>query len=70
MIQPTERDEVKVCSRCGVWIEGQAIGVEMPFECENGVLYWECPHCGFRWHRWPLGTYYRGRAGRYVDFHS
>lgn len=41
------------------------IGVEVP-TVYDGVLYWKCPDCGGRWHRWPEGSPYRQRAERYV----
>lgn len=30
------------------------------------VLYWECKHCGGRWHKWPEGHPHRARAAAYV----
>ena len=32
----------------------------------DGILFWSCPFCGGRWHRWSEG-YYRQRAQPYVD---
>ncbi len=33
----------------------------------DGVLYWQCPDCGGRWHRWPPGDRLHGRAEQYVN---
>jgi hypothetical protein len=32
----------------------------------DGGLYFMCPDCGFKWHRWPEGHYLRARAEPYV----
>lgn len=32
----------------------------------DGVLYWQCPDCGHRWHRFPVGDYRRAAAEPYV----
>lgn len=32
----------------------------------DGVLYWSCPQCGGKWHRWPVGDRLRARAARFV----
>ena len=41
------------------------IGVEIR-GVYDGVLYYECPDCGGRWHRFPVGHYLRERAEAYV----
>lgn len=43
----------------------RVIGVQVRGEYD-GVLYWSCPDCGGRWHRFPVGDYRRGRAEGYV----
>lgn len=42
----------------GPWAEGdpprywyRTIGVELP-GVYDGILFWQCPDCGYRWHRW------------------
>jgi predicted RNA-binding Zn-ribbon protein involved in translation (DUF1610 family) len=32
----------------------------------DGVLYWQCPDCGHKWHRWPEGHHLRRKAEYYV----
>lgn len=32
----------------------------------DGVLLWQCPDCGGRWHRWPEGHELRRRAEQYM----
>lgn len=32
----------------------------------DGILYWSCPMCGHRWHRFPTGHHLRARAERFV----
>jgi hypothetical protein len=39
----------------------RTIGVEVR-GVYDGVLLWQCPDCGGRWHRWPEGHYLRDRA--------
>lgn len=41
------------------------IGVEIT-GAYDGCLYWACPDCGGRWHRWPEGHYLHERAEPYV----
>lgn len=41
------------------------IGVEVQ-GIYDGILYWQCPDCGGRWHRFPEGDPLRERAERYV----
>lgn len=33
----------------------------------DGVLYWSCPECGGKWHRWPEGSIRREAAESYVN---
>lgn len=33
----------------------------------DGALYWECPECCWRWHRWPEGDWRHGRAVPFVE---
>lgn len=42
------------------------IGVEVR-GAYDGSLFYQCPDCGGRWHRWPEGTYQHERAKEYVD---
>ncbi|MPZ66207.1 MAG: hypothetical protein GEU83_12060 [Pseudonocardiaceae bacterium] len=43
----------------------RTLGVEIP-GVYDGVLYWRCPDCGGRWHRFPPGHHLRQRAEPYV----
>ena len=42
------------------------IGHEIP-SVYDGVLYWSCPDCLHRWHRWPEGTRMHTAAAPWVD---
>lgn len=44
----------------------RTIGVEIS-GVYDGVLFWQCPDCGGRWHRWPEGSAYRDRAERFME---
>ncbi len=33
----------------------------------DGGLFFECPDCGGRWHRWPVGDRLRDAAVPYVE---
>lgn len=33
----------------------------------DGVLFWGCPRCGGRWHRWEEGTRQHTAAQPYID---
>lgn len=44
----------------------RVIGVEIP-GVYDGVLYWLCPACSHRWHRFPVGHALRVQAERYVE---
>lgn len=33
----------------------------------DGGLFFSCPDCGGRWHRWPEGHHLRERAEQYVN---
>lgn len=44
----------------------RVIGVEIP-GVYDGCLYWQCPDCGHRWHRWPEGNPLRQAAEDYVS---
>lgn len=60
-----------VCPSCGEDLEYQVskstysrkIGVEI-WGMYDGVLFWQCPLCDHRWHRWPEGHPLRERAGK------
>lgn len=41
------------------------IGVEVP-GVYDGILYWICPDCPGKWHRWPEGHHLRTRAEVYM----
>ena len=44
----------------------RAIGVEVP-GTYDGILYWQCPDCGHRWHRWPVHSPMQYAAQPYID---
>ena len=44
----------------------RTLSVEIPSLYDGGLFY-ECPDCGGRWHRWSEGTYQYDRAVPYVD---
>ncbi len=44
----------------------RTIGVEV-HGLYDGVLFWQCPECRGRWHRWPEGSHLRDRAEPYVE---
>lgn len=62
------------CPRCGFDLfyteDGQqyshAIGVEIPV-IYDGVLFWQCPACDGRWHRFPPTDRLYQRAEDYVN---
>lgn len=39
--------------------------VEIPGEYD-GALFFQCPDCHGRWHRWPIGSDLHKRAEKYV----
>ena len=41
------------------------VGVELQ-GVYDGVIWWECPDCGGRWHRWPEGDWRWRHAVPYV----
>jgi len=41
------------------------IGIEVS-RIYDGVLYWMCPDCKHKWHRWPEGDPRREAASAYV----
>lgn len=51
-------------------VDGQqyshAISVEVRGVYDGG-LFWMCPKCKGRWHRWPVGHPLWARAERYID---
>lgn len=54
------------CPYCGPSFPDAAIGVEIR-GAYDGVLYWQCGHCGYAFHRWPEGSPLRERAQHYID---
>lgn len=50
------------CPRCSFV---HIVGIEVP-GVYDGILYWGCPACNFRWHHWPDGHYLRPRAEPHV----
>jgi hypothetical protein len=44
---------------------GRKIGIEVQ-GVYDGVLYWQCPDCGGKWHRWD-NPEMRQRAERFVN---
>jgi hypothetical protein len=43
----------------------RTIGVEIR-GVYDGVLFWLCPDCNFKWHRFDKRSPYRARAEKYV----
>lgn len=65
--------EKELCPLCGAdfayGATGQCsrkIGVEIR-GVYDGVLFWQCPDCGGRWHRFPATHPLYERAARYID---
>ena len=62
------------CPRCRAQLEYQqgdhllshVVGVNIP-GVYDGVLFWQCPFCGGRWHRWERGTRQYQAAEEYVN---
>jgi uncharacterized protein with PIN domain len=62
------------CPHCGAdltdvrddWSGYRTILVEIRGVYDGG-LFWMCPDCEGRWHRWPVGHYLRARAERYIQ---
>lgn len=50
----------------GVTHYSRMLGIEIR-GVYDGVLYWTCPECGVRWHRWPEGSMQYNAAKEYVD---
>lgn len=44
----------------------KTIGVEI-YGLYDGVLFWMCPFCEGKWHRWPEGDYRREKAENYFE---
>lgn len=65
--------EPDLCPLCGADLayehDGKTyshlIGVEIP-GLYDGTLFWQCPFCEGRWHKFPEGHHYRKRAEPYV----
>jgi hypothetical protein len=66
------------CPHCGTDLQGdpipgdpdgrhyqRTIGVKLR-GAYDGVLYWQCPDCGGRWHRWAEGDRLRRVAEPWV----
>ena len=51
------------CPACG---STAFAGVEVR-RIYDGVLYWECRRCRWRWHRWPVGSHLRRLAIPFVN---
>jgi len=66
-------DTSSECPHCGTDLAYERDGrtwyrtvlVEIP-QVYDGGLFWLCPYCKGRWHRWPRKHYLRARAHRYV----
>lgn len=59
------------CPHCQIGLANDdgtngVLGVELP-GVYDGVLYWQCPDCGGRWHRWPESHRLHARACEYVE---
>lgn len=69
---------MKVCPHCTSDLQGPPI-LDRPGEnysrtimveirgIYDGGLFFQCPDCCGRWHRWPDGHPLRAKASRYVD---
>lgn len=62
-----------ICPLCGAdFAYGETgqysrqIGVEIQ-GVYHGVLFWQCPDCGSRWHRFAETDPYYERAARYIQ---
>jgi formate dehydrogenase maturation protein FdhE len=56
-------EQSEKCPACG---STHMYGVEVQ-HIYDGVLYWECGRCMWRWHRWPVGSHLRRLAIPFVD---
>lgn len=62
------------CPRCHAQLDyeedgyrlSHIVGVEIR-GVYDGVLFWQCPFCNGRWHRWKPGTRQHARAEEYVS---
>jgi Zn-finger nucleic acid-binding protein len=60
---------VKDCPHCGADLgvnHRWAIGIEIR-GVYDGTLFYQCPSCGGRWHRFPEGDRLRARAEPFVN---
>lgn len=71
------------CPHCGANLDGELIpasgqywggrkhyGREIGIEVRgvyDGVLFWQCPDCEGRWHRFPEDHWLRERAERHIN---
>jgi hypothetical protein len=44
----------------------RTVGVEIP-GVYDGTLYWQCPDCDEKWHKFPEGSRLHRRAAPYVN---
>lgn len=70
-------DSEEHCPHCGLSLKGDPvpgeindygslkIGIEIR-GAYDGILFWQCPSCEERWHRWPEGHYLRKVAEKYA----
>jgi hypothetical protein len=52
------------------WGSGTHYGREIGIEVRgvyDGVLFWQCPDCGGKWHRFPEDHWLRSRAERHIN---
>ena len=60
------------CPHCASLLESRdrgssrVIGVEIQ-GAYDGTLFWQCPDCGGRWHRFPKGHALRKKAEPYLN---
>lgn len=54
------------CYPSGATHYWRTIMIEIPGVYDGG-LYFQCPNCGHRWHRWPEGHHLRAKAEPYVS---
>lgn len=53
------------CPECG--LERSKVVLVEVWGLYDGGLYFQCPACGYAWHRWPEGDRLHAKAAGYVD---
>lgn len=66
----SEKDSCPLCGADFTYGEtgqySRKIGVVIP-GAYDGILFWICPDCDGRWHRFPETHYLHERAARYIN---